>query len=128
MDSLEDKVQLLNQQTGQLAELKKTYSKGVKLYKKNKIEIGDSKASAEKRQAELECILGESLLYKYKRIQQGFKNAGIARLEKGMCSGCRVQIPILHLKNIKESNNICTCEQCGRILLNLEESIVTDIS
>jgi len=49
MDSLEDKVQLLNQQTGQLAELKKTYSKGVKLYKKNKIEIGDSKASAEKR-------------------------------------------------------------------------------
>ncbi|MGI6224750.1 MAG: zinc ribbon domain-containing protein [Peptococcales bacterium] len=125
MDMLEDKVQLLNQLTGQLTELKKAYVKGVKVYQKNKAEMTDAKATAEKRQDELKGLLGESLLNKYHRIQQAFKNTGIARVEKGLCSGCRVEIPIMYLKNIKESNTIYTCEQCGRILIYWDE---TDVS
>lgn len=121
MDILEDKVQLLNRLGGQLAEIKKVYTKGVKLYKKNKKEFIDAKTFAEERQTKLEDILGESLLQKYQRVQRTFKNTGIARVENGLCSGCRVEIPILHLKNIKEGNNIYTCEQCGRILINWEE-------
>jgi len=118
MDILEDKIQFLNQITGQLTDLKKSYSKGVKLYQKNKKDMGEEKTSAEKKQIELEGLLGESLLKRYKKIQQAFKNAGVARVENGLCSGCRVEIPILYLKNIKEGNNIYTCEQCGRILID----------
>ena len=118
LDKLEDKVQLLNCISGQLEDLKKVYSKGVKTYRKNKKQLEDAKESAVKMQGELENLLDESLLKKYQKIQKAFKNAGIARVESGLCSGCRVEIPILHLKNIKEGDNIYTCEQCGRILIS----------
>ncbi|KJS22659.1 MAG: hypothetical protein VR72_04780 [Clostridiaceae bacterium BRH_c20a] len=122
MDKLEDKVQLLNRISGQLEDLKKAYYKGVKTYQKNKKQLEDAKESAMKKQGELENLLEENLLKKYQRIQKSFKNAGIARVESGLCSGCRVEIPILHLKNINEGHNIYTCEQCGRILINWDET------
>lgn len=117
MDILEDKVHLLNQHKGQLTLLKKEYAKGVKLYQKNKIELTDRKAQVERKHAELKSLLSESLLEIYQRVQKTFKNRGIAKVEKGFCSGCRVEIPIMHLKNIKTGDNIYTCEQCGRILI-----------
>ncbi|MGI6226950.1 MAG: zinc ribbon domain-containing protein, partial [Peptococcales bacterium] len=120
MDILEDKNQLLNRLRGQVEEIKKVYIKGVKIYKKNKEELNEAKISAEKRQLQLSKVLSGDLLQKYQRIQKNFKNRGIARVENGICSGCRVEIPILHLKNIKEGNNIYICEQCGRILISGE--------
>lgn len=120
MDILEDKVHLLNQHKGRLLLLKKEYAKGVKLYQKNKRELTDKLTEAERKHEELKSLLSESLLEIYQRIQGTFKNRGIAKVEKGFCSGCRVEIPIMHLKNIKTGDNIYTCEQCGRILIWLE--------
>jgi len=122
MDKIEDKVQLLNRISGQLEDLKKAYYKGVKIYKKTKNQLENAKESAVKRHEELENLLEENLLEKYQKIQKAFKNLGIARVENGLCSGCRVEIPILHLKNVKEGNNINTCEQCGRILIYWDET------
>ncbi|NLT95288.1 MAG: hypothetical protein GXW85_07090 [Clostridia bacterium] len=117
MDILEDKVQLLNRHTSLLNELKKEYIKNVKLYQKNKTELNEKMTFEEKRRAELVSMLSDNLLSLYQRAQEKFKNRGIARAEKGLCSGCRVEIPIMHLQNIKLGNNIYTCEQCGRILI-----------
>jgi predicted nucleic acid-binding Zn-ribbon protein len=117
MDILEDKVHIFNQESGRFAELKRAYNKDIKLYQKNKRELTDKMALAETKQAELLSMLEENLLSIYQRVQINFKNRGIARVENGICSGCRVEIPIMHLKNIKEGNNIYTCEQCGRILI-----------
>lgn len=125
MDILEDKVQLLHQSSGKLEILEKEYSKGVKLYQKNKRELGEAKNSTEQIRAELVGELGESLSRTYQRVQQSYKNAGIARVENGLCSGCRVEIPIMHLKNVKEGTSIYTCEQCGRILVYWDEAITT---
>ncbi|MDK2822605.1 MAG: uncharacterized protein PWP71_523 [Clostridia bacterium] len=117
MDQVEDKVQLVNQVTGELEDLKKKYYKGVKLYRKNKKDFEDARSIAEEKQKELRTKLEKRLLYKYEKVQQVFKNTGIAKVEDGLCSGCRIEVPLVQLKNIKEGNNIYNCEYCGRILV-----------
>lgn len=43
------------------------------------------------------------------------KSIAVAKLEKGICSGCRVCIPTSHI--IKDSDEILYCENCGRMLI-----------
>lgn len=121
MDKVEDKEQFLNQTVGSLEEIKKKYYKGVKLYQKTKKELEIKKEKALKKQEELKNSFPEKLLIQYQKIQKLYKNNGIARIENGMCSGCRVEIPVMQLKSIKEGNTIYTCEQCGRIIIAWNE-------
>ncbi|MFZ7103801.1 MAG: zinc ribbon domain-containing protein [Peptococcaceae bacterium] len=123
MDQVEDKTQTLNQSSGMLEELKKKYAKGVRLYQQKKKNMELKKEDALEKQAQLQSLLDKNLLTNYQKIQKLYKNNGIARIENGMCSGCRIEIPIMHLKNIKEGNTIFTCEQCGRIIIDWDESI-----
>ncbi len=43
------------------------------------------------------------------------KSMAVAKLEKGICSGCHVSIPTSHI--VKDADKILYCENCGRMLL-----------
>ena len=47
------------------------------------------------------------------------RKAGIAvvRVERGVCQGCRVKLPMKEAARMRVSNGLVTCSNCGRILL-----------
>ncbi len=49
------------------------------------------------------------------------RKAGIAvvTVERGVCQGCRVKLPIKEISRMRVSNGLITCSSCGRILLTM---------
>ena len=56
------------------------------------------------------------LLKQYERIRQARHGHAVAKLERGMCTGCRLTIPTKELQKVKISTDLILCNSCGRIL------------
>jgi hypothetical protein len=41
----------------------------------------------------------------------------VARVERGICQGCRIKLPIREIARLKSSDSLVVCSSCGRILL-----------
>lgn len=62
----------------------------------------------------LEAIIDPSLLSNYQRLKSKMANP-VAKLENGICSGCRMSIPTR--QSSAGQNAVVYCDNCGRILL-----------
>ena len=64
----------------------------------------------------LAASVDESYLSRYERIMRHRQDVAIVPLQHGNCGGCHLQMPpqVVHLA--KRSDEMVTCEQCGRIL------------
>ena len=60
-------------------------------------------------------IDNRSLTY-YERMRKKCQNP-FSILEKSSCSGCHLEIPAVHIKEIKEGKGISICNHCGRFLI-----------
>lgn len=50
----------------------------------------------------------------YQQLRKG-KGTAVARVEQGICRGCRISLPITDLQRVR-GNNLVQCSSCGRIL------------
>ena len=50
----------------------------------------------------------------YQRLRKG-KGTAVARVEQGICRGCRISLPTTDLQRVRGSN-LVQCSSCGRIL------------
>ncbi len=50
----------------------------------------------------------------YKQLREG-KGTAVARVEQGICRGCRISLPTTDLQQAR-SGNLVQCSSCGRIL------------
>ena len=67
----------------------------------------------EKQQALVKEIDASALqLYRTLRKQKG---TAVARVEQGICRGCRISLPVNELQNVR-SGSFVQCSSCGRIL------------
>jgi hypothetical protein len=66
------------------------------------------------RQKLLEKVDG-GLLLRYMDMKKSFADP-LARVEKGICMGCRVGIPFNDLRLLKQGEGLVFCSNCRRIL------------
>ncbi len=50
----------------------------------------------------------------YQQLRKG-KGTAVARVEQGICRGCRISLPTTDLQRVR-GNNLVQCSSCGRIL------------
>lgn len=117
MDVVEDKVQIANKRKAQLNILKKDYKKSFKKYQFNKEKLEQEKILLETQRKEKMALISEELLEKYNQLQEKFKFRGIALIESGRCSGCKIDIPRIHLKAIQQGRSEVHCEHCRRLIV-----------
>jgi predicted nucleic acid-binding Zn-ribbon protein len=55
-------------------------------------------------------------LYNSLLIRKG--GVAVVRVERGVCQGCRVRLPLRELARIRAAGSLVSCSSCGRILLN----------
>lgn len=71
----------------------------------------------EQRKVSTSGIPSEDLsLYNSLLIRKG--GVAVVRVERGVCQGCRVRLPLRELARIRAAGNLVSCSSCGRILLN----------
>lgn len=62
------------------------------------------------------ATVDESYLDTYERTRNHAANLAVAKVDKSLCSGCLIQLTGYILKRLKESEDLITCESCGRLL------------
>ncbi|MBI5393771.1 MAG: hypothetical protein HZA91_00590 [Verrucomicrobia bacterium] len=58
----------------------------------------------------------ESVMSRYERIMRHRKDSAVVPVQHGICGGCHLQIPPQVMHQAKSSEELVTCDQCGRIL------------
>jgi predicted nucleic acid-binding Zn-ribbon protein len=77
------------------------------------------KEEIEKLKAErvtLAASVDESYLSRYERIMRHRQDVAVVPVQHGNCGGCHLQLPPQVAHQAKRSEEMVTCEQCGRIL------------
>lgn len=79
-----------------------------------------NKAKEDIKKAEINILnlkthIPEELLKKYSEIAS-IKEPGVAKLENGICSGCKLGVSAVTMDHVNKGKNIVYCDNCGRIL------------
>jgi uncharacterized protein len=53
----------------------------------------------------------------YRNLLPRKGGVAVARVERGICQGCRIKLPIREIAQLKNEDNLVMCSSCGRILL-----------
>lgn len=77
---------------------------------------GNMSDSIAKKIDRLKTLIDNRSLTYYDRMRKKCQNP-FSILEKSSCSGCHLEIPAVHLKEIKEGKSISVCNHCGRFLI-----------
>ena len=73
-------------------------------------------AMDKERQAAASSIPAEDLsLYNSLLVRKG--GIAVVRVERGVCQGCRVKLPLRELSRIRTARGLVSCSSCSRILL-----------
>lgn len=55
-------------------------------------------------------------IVRYERLRINRQGHAVAKVEQGMCQGCRLTIPTHELQRVRAAEDLVTCNSCGRIL------------
>ncbi len=53
----------------------------------------------------------------YRSLLPRKSGVAVARVERGICQGCRIKLPMREIARLKNSDILVLCSSCGRILL-----------
>ncbi|SMB89923.1 C4-type zinc ribbon domain-containing protein [Desulfonispora thiosulfatigenes DSM 11270] len=117
MENLENEKKGMRKDGKQLKTLIKDYQENLEQFRENKEKFNLRKVELEEEIEKLSREIGPELLEKYRQIQKDYDNRGIAKINNGACSGCRIGISILHLREVNSQDTVHYCENCRRILV-----------
>ena len=120
-----------------------------KMLEQTKKLIGNKDVSLKQKKSELEKIIADTekeethfsklssqaregidnrLLYSYDRIRKSYRNGlAVVPVERDACGGCFNAIPPQRQSEIRQHKKIIVCENCGRILVDEELNVATEM-
>ena len=120
-EELADKVKALDSAKKTIAS-----KEGVLNHKKSELEkiIADTEKEEtqfKKKSKEARTHVDERLLYSYDRIRTNYRNGlSVVPVERDACGGCFNAIPPQKQSEIRLHKKIIVCENCGRILVDID--------
>jgi predicted nucleic acid-binding Zn-ribbon protein len=87
-------------------------------------EIDEERASVEADRVRLAAGVPADLLALYEKVRGDHNGLGAARIHRGRCEGCRLELPPTDIESIRDAaaDEVLRCEECRRILVRTPES------
>lgn len=76
-------------------------------------QLGELKASRERKRIQLD----DELLARYDAATERFAGAAIGELQDGMCTACRIQLPVAEVNELYVGGPLGNCPNCRRLLV-----------
>jgi hypothetical protein len=73
-------------------------------------------ASLEERRREQAARINGSALQLYQELRSRRQGRAVARVERGLCGGCRITLPTSLIQQARSGNSLVQCMSCERIL------------
>lgn len=75
-------------------------------------ELTPSRAEREGQAAGVQAVTMQA----YERLRIKKAGVAVARVEKGICTGCRISLPTMLIQQARAGKVLATCPTCGRIM------------
>jgi predicted nucleic acid-binding Zn-ribbon protein len=87
-------------------------------------EINAERAEVEAERAGLAAGVPADLLTLFEKVRADHNGLGAARIHRGRCEGCRLELPPTDIESIRAAapDEVLRCEECRRILVRTPES------
>lgn len=87
-------------------------------------EIDAERIEVDKDRAALAAGIPADLMALYEKIRADHSGLGAARVHRGRCEGCRLELPPTEIELIRAApaDEVLRCEECRRILVRTAES------
>lgn len=73
-------------------------------------------AAYEEERAERSAYVDDETLQRYEHIRRAHQGRGVARLDRNLCTGCRISLPVSIVNRARSGSMIVQCPNCERIL------------
>ena len=73
-------------------------------------------ASLNKKRGDLAGRSSPRDIVRYEKLRQTRQGLAVAKVERGMCQGCRLTLPTQELQKVRTAREPVQCNSCGRIL------------
>lgn len=113
MDALEKEVAAKRQQ---LAAIEEGWAKDQQSLLKQKDELIAMIADIEPRRNEAVSRIEKPAVDLYENLRRKRQGRGVAKVEQGMCQGCRIILPMNKLQQVRTGHNLVQCGSCEKIL------------
>lgn len=114
---IEDAESRLAQAAAVCAEIEATWQAGQEELRREKAELEPEIARLEAARAAEESGKNKSVLGLYQLLRERRAGQAVAKVERGMCQGCRISLPMSVLQKARASGGLVQCVSCERILL-----------
>lgn len=87
-------------------------------------EIDGERATVAKEREAVAAAIPADLLKLYEKLREQHAGVGAARLYRGRCEGCRLELNITELNEVRDAapDQVVRCENCRRVLVRTPES------
>ena len=79
-------------------------------------ELNSALATLEKKRKDLASKLDTASLELYQALRRIRQGTAVAKVEQGVCQGCRIALPMSELQRAKIGQELVQCGSCERIL------------
>ncbi len=80
-------------------------------------QMSNDVAGVSKKRALAAAGIPPKSLASYESLLSRKAGVAVVRVERGVCQGCRVKLPVKELAGMRVANGLVSCSSCGRILL-----------
>lgn len=108
--------QKLSLKRGEVAKIEEDWRAEQASLSQQQAELGAALANLEKKGKDLAGKLDASSLELYQALRRKRHGRAVAKVEQGMCQGCRIALPMSELQRARLGQELVQCSSCERIL------------
>ena len=80
-------------------------------------ELNEERTEREGQRSKLTEVLDPTSLQHYEKLRKSKGGLAVARVERGLCQGCRMSLPTHQQQRVRSGTQTVLCSSCGRILI-----------
>jgi len=103
--------------TERLAEREKAWTDAESKLKSRRDQLAEEIERFTREREEAAKAIPEDGLSLYESLLLRKGGVAVVRVNRGVCQGCRVRLPLREISRLRSSDGVVSCSSCGRILL-----------
>jgi predicted nucleic acid-binding Zn-ribbon protein len=116
MSDVEEAQKDLSLKRSEVAKIEEEWQAEQAALSQEQTELSAALASLEQKRTELASRLDAVSLELYEAIRKKRQGRAVAKLERGVCQGCRIALPMSELQRARMGQELVQCGSCERVL------------
>ncbi len=116
MVRVEERQATLREAEGSLAEVDRRWRREQKELASEKERLEGELAGLEERRGQQSGLIEARVLALYDTLRERRQGRAVVKVERGMCGGCRISLPMTVLQKARSGLDVVQCVSCERIL------------